>query len=499
MPLTLARWRTLAILLAMLLAAATGSVALRTAPSHAATASTIYPIPTDDAMVNEHTADTNEGTIDNVNLTGTVGYRKYGYFRFKVSSLPSGAVLTSVNLMLTARLTMATTVNVHPISGPWTETTVTYNNRPTMGTTTLASLTNFTAGARYAFPITNMVTGNGTWEFGLDTPAGGNTSFYTKEHGVDQPVLRIDYSVPAVNAKLVPAQGAWWGDYVSSNTSDVVPRENLVGRKFDITKFYHDWNDTFPTAAETQLVQGGRFLYLAFNTRDFSNSANNTCWGAVANGSQDANIVRIANNVKAAGYKLFLSFAIEPEGSDGTPCNASSQVFGSAADFIGAWQRIYTVFQQQAVSNAVWVWNVTGGAPSTAFTFYPGDQYVDWIAWDPYNWYDCSGHNDPWIELSTKASTFYNYAMSNGHGNKPFMLSEFGSDEANAGDGHSKGTWFRNIAAAVAVNQPNIKAFVYFDRGTANPGCLWNIDSSTGSLSGYTDAGHNAYFNQPHS
>src|SRR6266568_425230 len=85
-------------------------------------------------------------------------------------------------------------------------------------------------------------------------------------------------TLPNVSSQLVPLHGAWWGDYVSSNPADVPVRETLSQRRFDLVSFYHDWNDTFPTAGEKTLAAGGRFLKLNFTGRDYANSANNVNW-----------------------------------------------------------------------------------------------------------------------------------------------------------------------------------------------------------------------------
>jgi len=69
------------------------------------------------------------------------------------------------------------------------------------------------------------------------------------------------HAASAVNDKLVPLQGAWWGDYVSSNPADVGPRETLSGRKFDIVHFYEDMSGTFPSTAQANLGNGGRWLF----------------------------------------------------------------------------------------------------------------------------------------------------------------------------------------------------------------------------------------------
>lgn len=303
-------------------------------------------------------------------------------------------------------------------------------------------------------------------------------------------------AAPAVSDKLVPLQGAWWGSNRES-------RESQVSRQFDIINHYHDWNDTFPTLAEQNLANGGRYLKLNFNGRDYSNDANNKNWCEIANGSQDENIRRIAGNIRAFAQKVFLSFHIEPEAFDGWDCtghsgtpftdpNNGNRLFGQPAQFADAWRHIHDVFAQQGVTNAVWVLTYCCSSGSAAEALYPGDAYVDWIAWDPYNFYTC--HNNAWTELVNKTRVIYDWARTS-HPGKYLMLGEFNSQQPPVGDPNSKGDWFRHIPADFAAQRPLVKALIVWD---SNTNCNFVVDSSADSLAGYTAAGHDPYFNQPH-
>src|SRR5664279_4943023 len=83
------------------------------------------------------------------------------------------------------------------------------------------------------------------------------------------------------------------------------------------------------------------------------------------------------------------------------------------------------------INNAVWTavfMRVTSDTKIAQFkALYPGDAYVDWIAWDPYN------RNTPWLSFSAMVTPFYDWLTDNGYGGKPFMLAEYGvvEDPAN--------------------------------------------------------------------
>jgi beta-mannanase len=283
---------------------------------------------------------------------------------------------------------------------------------------------------------------------------------------------------------LVPARGALWG------SSSVTPElETRVGRQFDIVKLYEDWTSNSPTPSEARLSPA-RILYIALTSRTFDASPDR-CWADIAAGRLDADLHRHAANFKTFGRKLFFSFDIEPETRDG-PCSPGNAIAGSPAAFVAAWRHIKDVFDADGVTNLVYVWNVVGSDARLSSSFYPGDAYVDWIAWDPYNWYTC--HNSSWASFGDKVQPFYDWLQQHGLGDKPFMLSEYGSVE-NPADPNAKGNWFTDIPATIQNRLPNLKAIVYFNGWDGPSGCTFRLDSSAASLAGFARLGQDSYLN----
>jgi beta-mannanase len=294
------------------------------------------------------------------------------------------------------------------------------------------------------------------------------------------PVTTSPPSGGSIGDKLVPNSGALWG---SSNVSDGL--ESALGRKFDISHTYHDWDDAFPSPSETARAAKGTILLINWTPRFFGTDRIMP-WRSIASGSQDAQIDATATRLKAYGRKLFLAFHTEPEPQVGK--------YGSAADFVAAWRHIHDRFAARGVRNVVWVWNVTGSSGWYGLYkagLYPGDAYVDWIGWDPYNWYTC--HNNPWISFGDKVSQSYNWFKQNGFGDKPFMLAEYGTRDM-PGDPSAKAAWFKGIVPALK-RLPNLKAVVYFHNGTANPGCDWRIDTTAQARDAFAQVGRDGFVN----
>lgn len=65
---------------------------------------------------------------------------------------------------------------------------------------------------------------------------------------------------------------------------------------------------------------------------------------------------------------------------------------GTPADYVAMWRRIYDIFSETTLDEHTiqWIWTVntdeTGGVRTERY--YPGDEYVDWIGLDGYNYGD---------------------------------------------------------------------------------------------------------------
>jgi beta-mannanase len=178
---------------------------------------------------------------------------------------------------------------------------------------------------------------------------------------------------------------------------------------------------------------------------------------------------------------VFLSFQNEPESHVGTD--------GSAQDYVRAWRHIHDRFAVAGVTNVVWLWNVIGANSGTMHALvralYPGNAYVDWVAWDPYNWAGCRG--EPWRDFAGIVKPFYDWLVGNGFGGKPFMLAEYGSVEDPANPS-AKADWFSGEAKTLATGEfPKLKAMIYFDHPAPPASCDWRISTSTASVAAYRD------------
>ncbi|MFY1701577.1 glycoside hydrolase [Micromonospora sp. WMMA1923] len=305
-----------------------------------------------------------------------------------------------------------------------------------------------------------------------------------------------------VSAKLVPSCGAWWGMYSPASAGNgwdhgqaVADVEAQVGRKFDVVHRYHDFsnagsNGAFPDPYEQQQLREGRLLFFAWESRNFSTGTTFT-WADVYSGRHDETIDAVAGRIKAVGAPVFMGFDHEPE---------DEPAKGSDADFVRAWRYVHDRFARAGASNAVWVWVMMGwsGYHDRYVGLYPGDRYVDWVGYDPYNFQVCNG-STVWKSPHETVGGFYRWLDDNGVGaGKPRMLAEFGTN-LHPDDPGAKRRWFEEFPAALKAH-PKIKAAIYFN----SPGmtrksstCDMTMNHNASAVAGFAQAGRDSYLRQP--
>jgi hypothetical protein len=297
-----------------------------------------------------------------------------------------------------------------------------------------------------------------------------------------------------VSALLVPNCGAWWGMYLDTDPGgdgllDAVAREqHTLGRRLDIIERYHDFSDggngIFPNPAETRLARHHLLLF-SWAPAIWSRQIHFR-WSTIAAGGLDRSVIEPeARRIAAMHRRVFLTFSAEPDGA--VPGN------GTAAQFVAAWRHVHDVFSQLGVRNVVWVWTTTGYVPhaSTIASLYPGDAYVDWIGYDPYNFFNC--HHGPWHTFPETVEPFYEWLTTHRLGaGKPVMLPEFGSAPNPSSPG-LEAAWYRDIVPALE-RMPRLRALILWNSRT--PGCDLNINDSPAAARAYRRTGLSPYLRQ---
>jgi hypothetical protein len=252
--------------------------------------------------------------------------------------------------------------------------------------------------------------------------------------------------------------------------------EDALGRPLDVHRWYSRWDDAQPAGPVADSVARGRTPLLSIWPKRLDGSV--VPWSAIAAGRVDADIRRQAAGVAALGVPVYLTLHHEADIAEG---------WGTPAEFRAAWRRYVQVFREAGVQDVRWTWVVTpgsfGSAPSTAGAdaFYPGDDVVDRVGLDAYNWYGCApGKPAAWRSLAEVAGPFRRWAEARG---KAAVLAEFGT-AADPADPGRRAAWLTD-AVAYLGGWPGLDVASSFE-GTGT--CPWAVAGSEPARSAYAAA-----------
>jgi hypothetical protein len=380
--------------------------------------------------------------------------------------------------------------------------------------------------------------------------AGDDPHAYTLPHaGLVAP--------PRAPGRLAPETGALIGTHSDSSATSpidaahqrILQTEESAGRVLDIDNSYYGSFSSIAGAYDPTKPGKTGLNKLAFWDIQMGRIPL-VGWGcgsstAIKSGSQDAIIRKTAEAMKAFGQQFFMRYCWEMDG------DKRHVEVGSPQDFVAAWIRIHQIFDEVGADNVIWVWcgnantfkNPNQYTHAYAWDYYPGDEWVDWVSADGYNWAasyrnrDAGYKRDRWRGFVEIYDEFMTWARSTGPVPqsmqddaadvpavfprktmaKPIMIGEYGAiqPEGSIADhylaispNNTKEEWLREAHDAVNGSKArtadcpwcgiysDIAAIVYFD--VVGPNGPWIINSSPESEAAYREAAQDPWFNRIH-
>jgi hypothetical protein len=177
----------------------------------------------------------------------------------------------------------------------------------------------------------------------------------------------------------------------------------------------------------------------------------------VREGKQDAAIKKWAQAAKAWARPFFLAPWWE--------MNGAWFSWGRSPDFVAAWRHFHDLVVAQGATNVTWTWvtNAIWFDPESDPTpYYPGDEYVDWVGIDSYNWGLNPAQPDKWRNPDQTISPTLSIVDGLTGGAKPVAIVE----EASSEYGGNKADWIREMLTAYVPHHPEIQAYLWFNRNT---------------------------------
>jgi Right handed beta helix region/Glycosyl hydrolase family 26 len=248
--------------------------------------------------------------------------------------------------------------------------------------------------------------------------------------------------------------------------------ETAIGRQLNIGHSFVPWGAGLGGVPAANLA-AGRTPMISFG-RDSSPRA-------VASGRHDRYLTALANSVAALGRPVLLRYAW---GMD-----TGGRTTRSGATYVSAWRHVHDLFAARGV-HAFWVWSPNAdafaGARGGVDQYWPGDDYVDWVGADGFNWGDCNDRST-WRDFGAIFKAFYSWGSARA---KPLMISSTGTVEDPIDPGRKRG-WYLGAAAALARSMPRVRAVVLLDQGGR---CDWRPDTSALSMQGFVDFARDPFF-----
>lgn len=237
---------------------------------------------------------------------------------------------------------------------------------------------------------------------------------------------------------------------------EVAAAGDAVGARPDLVLWYEDFAARPPRAEIARVTAARLTPVITWEPRRWRTdvAGGDAIVSGIAAGRHDQHLIAWADAMAGVRTPVLLRFAHEFNG-DWYPWSPAG---GTTPDtYIAAWRHIHDLFARRGGTEVRWVWSPDAGDhPGTALRdWYPGDDYVDVVGIDGYNW----GTTLPWSRWASPAEIFDAVvATVRALTRKPMMITEV----ACTGVGGDKAQWIAEFVAWVDA-QRDIEAFIWFE------------------------------------
>jgi hypothetical protein len=250
-----------------------------------------------------------------------------------------------------------------------------------------------------------------------------------------------------------------------------------LGAPLRYERIYHR-TESFPGPLEAAAWAGGRIPVVSFKTLDAAGQP--IPFASVAAGGADAQLDALARSLEVGLVgDIVLIYFHEPEEEAGA----------ERADFAAAFRRVRARIERglsRAVRDRIrWAMCLTYAyyGDGSANEFYPGDDVVDVLAVDGYNWCPGSGHGSNATSFRELFADAEGFARDH---DKTWLVTEVGTWDDPA-PGQSKADWIGE-AVPVVEEWSSLEAVLWFEHD-AGFRCDWSIGDDADALAAFRRLG----------
>ena len=258
-----------------------------------------------------------------------------------------------------------------------------------------------------------------------------------------------------------------YDEQLPGNIEGIQTLERDLETTFPLVQFYSAWGDRpehqFPLRLATSISNMGSVPVITWEpwlstfenarhpflplreTRDAHGLA------AVARGDYDFYVDAWATDAATFAHPVFVRFAHEMNDPYRYPWGPQHD---TKEEFIAAWRHVVERFRRAGATNVVWVWS-----PHVAYEYwdlyYPGSEYVDWVATGALNFGPIAQWSKWWSFEEIFGARYPQLAAFG----KPVMVAEFGSLSV----GGDRNLWYREALRDLPTRHPAVQALLFFN------------------------------------
>lgn len=260
-----------------------------------------------------------------------------------------------------------------------------------------------------------------------------------------------------------------------NNIASLGQLEKSLGGKFNSAMWYLDWSDNFTPGIARSFQGHGTQPTLVWQPQ--INGAG-LSYAKVSSGSYDQYLASFADSVRSLGFPIRISLAPEMN-AEWEPWGVGNS--GDAEGFKSFWKHTVNKFHERGANNVEWVWapNIHHWGEKYSFQdLYPGDDWVDFMGLDGYNW----GTSQSWCSWQSFREIFgSSYGDLVNLSGKKILITELASTES----GGNKAQWITEMFYDISSSFGQIAGIYWFN---INKETDWRIDSSNSSFRAFAQA-----------